>query len=140
MELKDIYKIFPDETSCIKMLEEIIWQNAPHCPYCPSNNYTVLKNTHRYHCNACNTSYSVTVKSVFHKTKIPLQVWFYIIHLKEMGRLDIPLRELGETLNVTKDTANRIVNKINNHYSISSELFKSINSKISSLSNNKKNI
>lgn len=140
MTYKQLLQKIPNEIDCVKILENAIWNDKPKCPYCFSESYSILKEGKRYHCNTCNTSYSVTVKSVFHKTKIPLQVWFYIIHLKEMGRLDIPFRELGETLNVTKDTANRIVNKINNHYSISSELFKSINSKINSLSDNKTNI
>lgn len=130
MKLKEIYKIFPDENSCIKMLEEIVWNNSPICPYCKSDNYTIIKHSYRYHCNQCNTSYSVTVKTIFHKTKIPLQKWFYIIHLKEKNDLSISVRELGEQIETTKDTANRIVNKVNNFYLPNTEMFKSINSKI----------
>lgn len=112
------------------MLEEIIWDNSPVCPYCRSGSSTRLKNTYRYHCNQCNTSYSVTVNTVFHKTKIPLQKWFYIIYLKEKNELKTSVRILGEDLQVTKDTANRIVNKVNNFYLPNKALFNSIYSKI----------
>jgi len=130
MTLKQVYKKFPTEISCINMLEEIIWGNTPKCPYCNSNNSTPLITGNRYHCNTCNTSYSVTVNTIFHKTKVPLQVWFYIIFLKESGSLNIPLRELSEILNITKDTANRIVNKVNNFHSLNFDLYKKIYTKL----------
>jgi transposase-like protein len=130
MKLEDIYIVFPDEDSCIKFLEDIVWNNHPVCPYCRSINFTPLKNSYRYHCNECNTSYSVTVNTIFHKTKIPLQKWFYIIYLKEINELNISVRILGEEMEITKDTANRIINKVNNFYYQNKELFNSIYSKI----------
>jgi transposase-like protein len=131
MKLEDIYKKFADEQSCIKLLEEIIWAHSPICPYCNSSNYVRIKNSYRYHCNTCNTSYSVTVNTIFHKTKIPLQKWFYIIYLKEINGLNISVRDLGIEMKITKDTANRVVNKVNNFYFQNKQLFHSIYLKIS---------
>jgi transposase-like protein len=130
MTISQVYKNLPNEKACINLLESIIWRNVPTCPYCGSTNSVALSAGNRYHCNTCNTSYSVMVKTIFHKTKIPLQKWFYIICLKEQGDLNISLRDLGEQINTTKDTANRIVNKVNNFYLQNKELFKAINSKI----------
>ncbi len=131
MNLKKVYKIFPLEKSCIDFLERVVWNNVPTCPYCNSTNSVKLNTGYRYHCNNCNTSFSVTVNTVFHKTKIPLQKWFYIIYLKEIGRLDVPVRSFGKEIEVTKDTANRIINRVNNFYSNSRDLFTAIYSKIS---------
>lgn len=131
MNYKQLSKIFPNEKKAVKMLEEIIWHGQPVCPYCKSQNFTAVRDSDRYHCNTCNTSYTVTVNTVFHKTKIPLVKWYYIIYLKETGGLNIPLRTLGDEMGVTKDTANRIVNKVNNFYSQNRDLFNSIYSKIS---------
>ncbi|MDB5278834.1 MAG: hypothetical protein JWR61_3789 [Ferruginibacter sp.] len=130
MTLCQIYKKLPTEADCIDLLETVIWGNIPKCPYCGSTNSVALTSGNRYHCNKCNTSYSVTVKTIFHKTKIPLQKWFYVIHLKEKNDLSISVRNLGEQIETTKDTANRIVNKVNNFYLLNLGLFKSINSKI----------
>jgi len=33
----------------------------------------------RYHCNNCNTSFSVTVGTIFHRTHLPIQKWFLAI-------------------------------------------------------------
>jgi transposase-like protein len=130
MTLKQIYKRLPDEKACIDLLETIIWGSVPTCPYCGSTNSVGLAEGNRYHCNKCNTSYSVTVKTIFHKTRIPLQKWFFVIHLKEKNDLSIPVRELGEQIETTKDTANRLINKVNNFYLPNMEMFKSINEKI----------
>lgn len=129
MTLKQVYRKLPNETACIDFLESVIWNNVPKCPYCGSANSVPLNTGNRYHCNKCNTSYSVTVKTIFHKTKIPLQKWFYVILLKEKNDLSISVRELGEQIDTTKDTANRLVNKVNNFYLPNIELFKAINAK-----------
>lgn len=130
MNLEYIYIKFPTEKDCIELLENIIWDNSPTCPYCKSKNSTTLANSKRYHCNNCNTSYSVTVNTIFHKTRIPIQKWIYLICLKEQNKLNIPLRELGLKLGFTKDTANRVVNKVNNFYMGNKDLFKIISLKI----------
>jgi transposase-like protein len=130
MTLKQIYKRLPEEKACMDLLETVIWDNVPKCPYCGSTNSVKLTDGVRYHCNKCNTSYSITVKTIFHKTKVPLQKWFYIILLKEKNGLDISVRELGEQIDTTKDTANRMVNKVNNFYLPNIELFKAITQKI----------
>lgn len=59
----------------------------------------------RYHCNNCNTSYSVTVSTIFHKTKIDLQQWFFAISLTLNAKKEISSRQLAKDINVTKDTA-----------------------------------
>ncbi len=133
LNLHNHFKKFPDEKSCIHLLEKIIWNDSPICPYCKSDNYTRLKNGFRYHCNTCNTSFSVTVNTVFHKTKIPLQKWFYIIYLKEKGELIVSVRVLGEEIKVTKDTANRIVTKVNGFYFTNKNLFQSIYLKLTEI-------
>ena len=64
----------------------------------------------RYHCNDCLTSYSVTAKSIFHKTKVDLQKWFLAIRLTVQN--EISARQLAKEIEVTKDTACFMVNRI----------------------------
>jgi transposase-like protein len=112
MNLKDVYKKFPTEKKCLLFLEEVIWNNRPICPYCKSQYVTTVVKENRHHCNTCNSSFSVTVNTIFHKTKCDLQKWFYLtLIFMEYG--EIPsLRLLGNELNVTKDTAARMISKI----------------------------
>jgi transposase-like protein len=61
----------------------------------------------RYHCNVCKCSFSVTVRTVFHKTKVDLQKWFFAIK-----QSDLSVRKLAAEINVDKNTANFIQSRI----------------------------
>lgn len=105
MNIIQIYEQFPTEDDCISHLEEVRWPKGPHCPYCNSSKSTPLPKEHRYHCNSCNTSYSVTVGTIFHKTKIDLQKWFLAISLILNAKKGISSRQLARDLHVNKNTA-----------------------------------
>lgn len=112
MNLKKIYEKYPTKKDCHCYLEQLLWNNYPQCPYCKSHKFSVLNNTYRYHCNNCNTSYSVTVNTIFHKTKIDLQKWFLAIKLIMNYGNKISSRKLAAEIRTTKDTANRIINAL----------------------------
>ena len=105
MDLNLIYQRFPTQADCIRHLEQTMWGDTPVCPYCQSGTQTAVPKESRYHCNGCNRSYSVTVNTIFHKSKIDLQKWFYafllIVHTDE----DVSARKLGVSLGITKDSA-----------------------------------
>ena len=110
MELQKIYKKYPTQQDCIKYLEVIQWNGVPVCPYCQSKKQTSMPKELRYHCNDCRTSYSVTAKSIFHKTKVDLQKWFLAIQLTALS--EISARQLAKEIVVTKDTACFMINRI----------------------------
>jgi transposase-like protein len=105
MNIIEVYKKFPEHTDCLKHLEKVRWDNKPICPYCKSIKVTSFKKEHRHHCNNCNTSFSVTVGTIFHKTKLDLQKWFLAISLVFNARKGISARQLARDINVNKNTA-----------------------------------
>lgn len=105
MNIIEIYKKFPSHKDCLKYLEQVRWETTPICPYCKSNNSTPLKKENRHHCNNCNTSYSVTVGTIFHKTKLDLQKWFLAISMVLNAKKGISARQLARHLDVNKNTA-----------------------------------
>ena len=111
-ELLEFYKRFPTQEKCIKHLEKVFWSDIPTCPYCNSTRHTSMPQERRYHCGNCITSYSVTVKTIFHKTKVDLQKWFYAINI--ISATKISARQLAIVLEVTKDTACFMVSRIKN--------------------------
>lgn len=112
MDIIKIFEKFPDKTCCIEHLEAIRWNSKPKCPYCGSPHYSDMKNEHRYHCNNCNTSFSVTVGTIFHNTKLPLQKWFLAVSLVINAKKGIAARQLARDIHVTKDTAWRMLMQI----------------------------
>ena len=105
MNIIEVYKKYPTQKDCIEHLELIRWRGEPSCPYCKSLNATSMPKENRYHCNSCNTSYSVTVSTIFHKTKVDLQKWFLAISIILNAKKGISARQLARDLEVDKNTA-----------------------------------
>jgi len=96
----------------LKRLEKIRWNNCPECPYCHSKRYSTFKNSRRYRCNTCNTSFSATVGTVFHHTRLPLGIWVLGVNLILNSKSDISSREMAEALKVNKNTGLLLLQKI----------------------------
>ena len=73
MNIIEIYQKFPTESDCIAHLEYVRWKDKPKCVYCNSIKTTPLPKENRHHCNNCNTTFSVTVGTIFHHTHLALQ-------------------------------------------------------------------
>lgn len=114
MSLSEIYNKYPTQDSCIAYLENIRWRGIPVCPICRHTKYSAVKDSHKYHCNLCNRSFTVTVKTIFHKSKVDLQKWFYVIGLIYSTRKISSVRVLGEEIGLTKDTVALMLKKIRN--------------------------
>lgn len=110
--ISDVYKLFPTKESCIKFIERIRWKNKPVCPHCGSIRVSRLPKESRYHCNNCNTSFSVTVKTLFHNTRIPLQKWFLALEIFSSSEIKPSVRSLAEMIGVDKDTAWVMLNRM----------------------------
>lgn len=108
MNIGEVFKRFPTQESCLAYLEKVRWLDKPTCPYCKSPKQTPLCKEHRYHCNSCNTSYSVTVGTIFHKTHLPLQKWFLAVTLIPKAETRVSARQLARHLEVNRNTAWRI--------------------------------
>jgi len=84
MNIIEVFKRFPDQESCIAHLEAARWRGQPTCPYCGSTKTAVRTDKdlpYRHRCRECNTSFSVTIGTIFHRTRLPLQKWFLAIML-----------------------------------------------------------
>ncbi len=110
MNITEIFKSFPTQKSCIEYLENTRWKGTPTCPYCKSSNVAIHE--HRHRCYTCKTSFSVTVRTIFHHTHIPLQKWFLAISLILNARKGISALQLSRDLEVNKNTAWRIAMQI----------------------------
>lgn len=108
MNIIKIYERFPTEDDCIAHLEAVRWKSEPVCPYCGSVNSSPLPKEHRHHCNACKTTFSVTVGTIFHRTHLPLQKWFLAIALVLNAKKGLSARQLARDLDVNKNTGWRM--------------------------------
>jgi transposase-like protein len=102
--------IFTDADKARQYLETQRWPDGPVCPHCGTvNEATALKGkAHRpgvYQCNACREQFSVTVGTVFERSKIALNVWLYATHLLCSSKKGMSSHQLHRMLGVTYKTA-----------------------------------
>jgi len=111
MNIIQIFKQFPTQEDCISYLERVRWKGKkPRCPYC--NSPKTCRNDGRHYCYNCKTSFSVTVRTIFHRTHLPLQKWFLAIALILNAKKGISAMQLSRDLEVNKNTAWRIAMQI----------------------------
>ena len=66
-----------------KHLEALRWPEGPVCPHCGSFNATAGSGGREglYQCNNCREQFTVTVGTVFERSKVALNKWLLCNHL-----------------------------------------------------------
>jgi transposase-like protein len=103
-------KIYTDEHAARRHLEKLQWPDGPVCPHCGViGEATELKGESTragvYKCRACEKPFTVTVGTVFERSKIPLHMWLYATHLLTASKKGMSAHQLHRTLKVTYKTA-----------------------------------
>lgn len=96
---------FSTNEICIAHMESIRWPNGPVCTNCSSNRTYKRSNSNRHKCSDCNHSFSVTVGTIMHSTKLELPKWFAAIFLIVNAKKGISSLQLARDLKVNKNTA-----------------------------------
>lgn len=99
---------FTNPEAARKHLEAIRWPDGPVCPHCG-----VLEKASRIKggrkgllfCNACRKQYTVTVGTVFERSKVPLNKWLLANHLMASSKKGVSAHQLHRMLGVTYKTA-----------------------------------
>jgi len=107
---KALPKRFTDVNAARAHLEDLLWPEGPICPHCGVvNEATALKGKSTrpgvYWCNACQAPFSVTVGSLYERSKVPLHTWLYANHLLCSSKKGISSQQLARMLGVTVKTA-----------------------------------
>src|ERR1700716_3137769 len=102
--------IFHDEAKAREWLEERLWANGPICPHCGTvDEATPMKGaTTRpglYQCNACREPFTVTVGTLYERSKVPLNKWLAATHLMMASKKGMSALQIGRLLGLSKKTA-----------------------------------
>ena len=100
--------IFKDETKAREWLEARVWPEGPTCPHCGNADQTKITalrgKTHRpglYQCAECREQFTVTVKTVFERSKIPLTKWLAALFLMTCSKKGISSLQVHRMLGVS---------------------------------------
>jgi transposase-like protein len=99
--------IFTDDAKAREWLEARVWPNGPVCPHCGAtgDDVTALNGkAHRpglYQCSACREQFTVTVKTVFERSKIPLSKWLAALFLLTASKKGVSAHQVHRSLSVS---------------------------------------
>jgi len=101
---------FNDDNAARKHLESIRWPSGAICPHCggTERNSLLQGKSHRaglYFCGDCREQFTVTVGTVFERSKVALHKWIYATHLMCASKKGISAKQLERMLGVTYKTA-----------------------------------
>ena len=116
MKLDLTNKIYNDEDAARAHLEAQLWPNGPVCPHCQSKDATALKGkAHRkglYQCNDCREQFSVTVNTVFERSKIGLHKWVLATHLMAASKKGMSAKQIQRMLGISYKSAWFVMHRI----------------------------
>ncbi|WP_305097394.1 IS1595 family transposase [Croceibacterium aestuarii] len=111
---------FQNEDAAREHLEALHWPDGPACPHCGSLDAKRLPPQHRkatkahpggttrkgvIQCNDCRQQYTVTVGTVFERSKVPLNKWLLVNHLLCSSKKGMSAHQIARMIDVTYKTA-----------------------------------
>jgi len=110
--LADFMELYGTEAQCADALFKARWPSGFQCPACGGGRHSVVKTRSLYQCSACHHQASLTAKTLFEQTKLPLTTWFLAIHLLTQAKTGLSALALMRQLGVSYNTAWRVKQKI----------------------------
>lgn len=109
--LVELIRKFPDEETCIKYLEEILWEGKPVSPFDASSKVYKCKNG-KYKCKNTGKYFTVKTGTIFEGTKVKLQDWFAAIWLDATHKGGLSSLQLKRDLKRTQKTTWFMLHKV----------------------------
>lgn len=100
--------IYHDADKAREHLEALLWPDGVICPHCQERGRASKTKGGRaglYFCNACREQFTVTVGTVFERSKIPLNKWVLATHLMSASKTGISAHQLHRMLEITYKSA-----------------------------------
>jgi transposase-like protein len=102
--------VFHDDDKARVWLEARLWPEGPICPHCGVVAEATLMQgkSHRpglYQCNACREPFTVTVGTLYERSKVPLHKWLAATHLMMASKKGMSALQVGRLLGLSKKTA-----------------------------------
>ena len=116
LTVRDFFKTFPDDDSCLEHVFQCRFGQGYECPKCEkATKWHKIKAERAYSCQYCGHHLHPTVGTLFEKSRTALQLWFYAMYLFTTTRHGVSAKELQRQLGVTYKCAWRMGHEIRIH-------------------------
>ncbi len=103
---------FHNETSCRQYLKQLKWNKGFICPRCGHDHAHFISTRELYQCKTCQHQTSVTAGTLFHRSHLSLQKWFWAIYFIGSDKGSISAVRLSKLLDVNWRTARLVLKKL----------------------------
>ena len=106
--------MFPDNEACLELPQGAAsTPDGTECPKCDkASKFHRIKGRSAYSCQYCGHHVYPTAGTIFHKSTVSLQLWFFAIYLMSSTRCGISAKQLEREIGVTYKTAHRMFKQI----------------------------
>ncbi|MBX9850247.1 MAG: hypothetical protein K2X86_00640 [Cytophagaceae bacterium] len=109
---EEFSKVFPDDLSCLRHLEEIKWHGGYTCRKCGNENYSEAEKKFSRKCTRCDYIESPTAYTLFHGIKFPLSKAFYLVYTTAISKNKNTLKMLSEALSLRMNACSEFRKKV----------------------------
>jgi transposase-like protein len=113
MTFAEFLELFPDNDTCLDYLKERFYPEGTPCPKCERvSRFHRIKGRSAYSCQFCGHHVYPTAGTIFHRSTLSLQLWFFAIYLMSSTRCGISAKQLEREIGVSNKTALRMFHQI----------------------------
>lgn len=106
-------EFFPDSDACVEYLKERFYPEGTECPRCHrASKFHKVSGRAAYSCQYCRHQVYPTAGTIFHKSTVSMQLWFWAIYLMSSTRCGISAKQLEREIGVSYKTAHRMFKQI----------------------------
>jgi len=98
--LIEFQKEFSNNDACVKHLSNPRWPDGFICPQCGHKEAWYLSKRCLYDCKNCRQQTSITAGTIFHKTRVPLVKWYWLIYHMAMDKVGVSVSEMQRLLGI----------------------------------------
>lgn len=103
---------FQTQEQCLDFLAQLRWPKGFICPNCEHEGGYQLSSRPLIQCAVCRHQTSITAGTLFHKTRIPLRTWFYLIYSLVHDKGGASSSRLASELGMYQTTVWHMLHKI----------------------------
>ena len=100
MSLLEFQDKFPEEKNCIDYLVKMRWPNGIKCQICNGEKFDFMKTRRVFECRKCRKQVYITAGTIFHKSRIPLRKWFWMIFLMATSKKGVSMLYMQKQLGI----------------------------------------
>lgn len=103
---------FRTEADCLQAIAKLRWPKGFVCPNCGHDDAHFVSTRELFQCTVCKHQTSITAGTIFHKTRIPLRKWFWMIYCVAHDKGGASSTRIASQLGMYQKTVWHILHKI----------------------------